>query len=69
MENDAERGRTLDEAIEELEGLRRMHGGSVEMISSTGSVGFRFISFSQEEKEREGIQDFIGIMTGDGRIL
>lgn len=60
-----ERGRTLNEVIDDLEQLRRKHGGPTEVFSSAGGVGFKFVTFSQEEREREGVRDFIQVVGAD----
>jgi len=59
--------RTLNEVIEELEQLRSIHGGSIEVLYSTGGVRFRAVSFSQAEQEQEGDRNFIQVAGVDSR--
>lgn len=52
--------KTLDETIAELEALRNIHGGNVELTSSKGAVSFRAV-------ETEG-ETFI-VLEGFGAVL
>jgi len=61
--------KTLNDTIAELEALRQIHGGEIEVVSSKGPVSFRAITWTEKEKFYLDVNDTIVLETAERELL
>lgn len=61
--------KTLNEMISELETLKQIHGGDIDVVTSKGPVTFKAVTFSEKDKFFLDVADTIVLETADGERL